>query len=450
MPTLSAGGIGSGLDVNSIVTQLMSLERRPLDNLNALSTKLDAQLSAYGQLKSSLSTFQSAMKGLSSADKFQVFSATSSDETLFTATADKNASAGSHSIEVLSLAKSHKLTSGMVGAPVYANATTSIGTTGTLEIVQNAAGTPRSFQIAVDGTNNTLAGIRDAINKASNNTGVVASVVNTGSASKLVLSAKEGGTANAITIGAGTTPSISTALGFETLAGNEAANATVKVDGISITSTTNVISSALTGVTLTLKKEGAAQTLDVAKDTSAVKDSVQKFVDAYNDVRKVIKTLGGKAASLDGETVLKSIERKLQTIFNTNAVGLTYSHTSQIGIKTDPKSGDISLDAAKLDDALTANYSAVAELFSHATEGFAVRFEAAAKEMISASGVIESRKEGITSRADYVSKQISNYEYRLSLTESRYRAQFTALDGLVSKLQSTGSFLSQQLSRLPG
>lgn len=450
MASLSAGGIGSGLDVSSIVTQLMSLERRPLDNLNALGTKLEAQLSAYGQLKSALSTFQGAMKGLSSADKFQVYTATSSDESLFTAKADKSAAAASHSIEVGVLAQAHKLTSGKLGAPSYGNAATSIGASGTLEITQDIGGTPRTFQITVDGTNDTLAGIRDAINNATNNSGVTASVVNTGSASKLVLSARNTGLANTITIGAGTTAAISTALGFETLAGNAAADASVKIDGLTITSASNVISTALTGVTLTLKKPGAPQTLDVAKDTAAVKGSVQKFVDAYNDVRKVIKTMGGSSGSLEGETVLKGIERKLQTLFNTSAMGLEFSHPSQIGIKTDPKTGDISLDGTKLDTVLAANYSAVANLFSHATEGVAVRFESAANEMISASGLIEIRKEGINSRVDDINKHISSYEYRLSQTEIRYRAQFTALDGLVSKLQSTSSFLSQQLSRLPG
>jgi flagellar hook-associated protein 2 len=109
---LSAGGIGSGLDVNSIVSQLMALERRPLDQLGEQKSDLNAKLSAYGQLKSAFSTFQSAMNGLSSADKFQVFSATSSNSNSFTATASSTASAAGHSIDVLALANAHKLSSG--------------------------------------------------------------------------------------------------------------------------------------------------------------------------------------------------------------------------------------------------------------------------------------------------------------------------------------------------
>ena len=214
MASLSASGVGSGLDVNGIVSQLMALERRPLDNLNALGTKLNSQLSAYGQLKSGLSTFQTAMKSLSNSDKFQVFSATSSNNDTFTATADKTATVAKYSIEVLSLAKNHKLTSGMAGSPSYANDSVSIGGTGILEITQDLSGIPRTFQVSIDNSNNSLAGIRDAINNATNNSGVRASIVNTGSESKLVLSANNTGLSNEISIGAGSSSGIVTALGF--------------------------------------------------------------------------------------------------------------------------------------------------------------------------------------------------------------------------------------------
>ncbi len=450
MASLTASGIGSGLDVNGIVSQLMSLERRPLDNLNALGTKLTSQLSAYGQLKSGLATFQTAMKGLSSADKFQVFSATTSNKDVFTATADKTAGITKHSIEVLSLAQAQKLTSGMSGAPSYANASTSIGVTGMLEITQDAGGTPRTFQIPIDGSNDTLGGIRDAINNSTTNTGVRASIVNTGTESKLVLSSKDTGLSNEITIGAGTSAAVSTALGFETLAGNAAADAHVKIDGVLISSSSNVISTALQGVALTLKSTGPVETLDVTRDITAVNTSVQKFVDAYNDIRKVIKTLGANDATLGGESVLKGIDRKIQSIFNTSAVGLTKKHVSEIGIKTDPKTGDISLDSTKLGVALADNYSAVAEIFSDSTQGFAVRFEAVARDMISATGLIETRKEGINSRISGIDKSRVTFEYRLTQRESMFRSQFSLLDGLISKLQTTGSFLTQQLASLPG
>ena len=176
---------------------------------------------------------------------------------------------------------------------------------------------------------------------------------------------------------------------------------------------------------------------------------MQKFTDAYNDIRKVIKTLGGSNATLDGESVLKGIDRKIQGIFNTSAVGLNIRHVSEIGIKTDPKTGDLSIDSTKLDDELTDSYSALADIFSHNTQGFAVRFESMAKDMVETNGLIDSRGESINSRIRDIGKRKSVVEYRLEQKERMFRSQFTLLDGLVSKLQTTGSFLTQQLARLP-
>ncbi len=443
---LSAGGIGSGLDVNGMVSQLMTLERRPLERLRAQKSDLDAKLSAYGQLKSALSTFKSAMSGLSATDKFQVFSVNSSNENSFTGSADSSASPATHSIQVEALANPHKLTSNNGGATSYADADTSIGTTGTLEIVQGSS----SFQVTIDSSNNTLNGIKTAINDAADNTGVTASIVNTGSESILVLNADNTGTANQISLGGATTASVATALDFGTIAGNEAADASVIVNGISITSSSNVITDAISGVTLNLNKAvpGVAETLTVARYTDKVKESVQKFVDAYNDLRGTIRTLGGEDATLQGDTGLLSLERQLQGVFNQGASGLSYGYLTEVGIST-TSSGDLTLDSSKLDEAINTNFSGLANLFADSSEGFAVRFESVANTLIASDGLIESRKTGINSRISAIEDRQENLEYRMGIIEARYLKQFSALDSLVSQLQSTGSFLSQQLASLP-
>lgn len=443
---LSAGGIGSGLDVNGMVSQLMTLERRPLEQLRAQKSDLDAKLSAYGQLKSALSTFKSAMSGLSATDKFQVFSVSSSNENSFTGSANSSASPAIHSIQVEALANAHKLTSNSGGATPYANADTSIGTTGTLEIVQGAS----SFQVTIDSSNNTLNGIKTAINDAVDNTGVTASIVNTGSESILVLNADNTGTANQISLGGATTASVATALDFGTIVGNEATDASVIVNGISITSSSNVITDAISGVTLNLNKAvpGVAETLTVARDTDKVKESVQKFVDAYNDLRSTIRTLGGEDATLQGDTGLLSLERQLQGVFNQGASGLSYGYLTEVGIST-TSSGDLTLDSSKLDEAINTNFSGLASLFADSSEGFAVRFESVANTLIASDGLIESRKTGINSRISAIEDRQENLEYRMGIIEARYLKQFSALDSLVSQLQSTGSFLNQQLASLP-
>jgi len=448
---LSAGGIGSGLDVSGIVSQLMALERAPLDRLNTQKDTLNAKLSAFGQLKSALSTFQTAMTGLSTADKFQVFSSVSSNPDSFTATANTAALAGVRSIEVLALANPNRITSGMDAGSTYADADTSIGVSGILEITQDIAGTPRTFQISLDGTNNTLNGIMDSINNAVENSGVTASIVNTGTASKLVLTSNDSGTANAITIDAGTTASVATALGFETIAGNEASDASVRIDGIAITSSSNTISDAISGVTLNLKQAapGVVESLNISRDTETVKASVQLFVDAYNDVRKVLDTLGGEEATLQGDNGLLNIERQLQSVLTKPAAGLSINYLSEIGIETDPKTGSLTLDSAQLDTAIGADYSGLANLFSDSTEGFAVRFGAMADSLIAADGLIELRTAGIDSSISSIEDRGLNLEFRLENIEARYRRQYSALDTLVAQMNSTGSFLSQQLGNLP-
>ena len=443
---LSAGGVGSGLDVNGIVSQLMSLERAPLDRLTTQKTELDAKLSAYGQLKSALSTFQTAMGGLSSLDKFQVFSVASSNEDSFTATADSAASVANHSISVEALANAHKFTTNDGGLTSYADANASIGTTGTLEIAQGAS----SFQITIDGTNDTLDGIKNAINDAADNTGVTASIVNTGTESRLVLTADDSGTANEISIGAATTASVATALDFGTIAGNEAANASVIVDGISISSSTNVITDAISGVSLTLKQAvpGVPETLNVARDDAKVKESVQTFVDGYNDLRRVIKSMGGENGTLQGDSGLLSIERQMQGILNNAASGLTYGYLSEVGITSNAE-GELTLDDSDFDAIVNSGFSDLADLFADSTEGFAVRFESMADGLIASDGLIKARETGINSTISSVEDRQLSLEYRLEIVESRYLRQFSALDSLIAQMNSTSSFLSQQLANIP-
>lgn len=443
---LSAGGIGSGLDVNGIISQLMALERQPLERLRAQRSQLDARLSAYGQLQSALSTFKNAMSNLGSTDKFQVFSAASSNEESFTATAGSAASVASHSIQVEALANAHKFTSNNSGGAGYADADTSIGTTGTLEIAQGGA----SFQITIDGTNNTLAGIREAINNAEDNTGVTASIVNTGSESILVLNANESGVDNEISVGAATTASVATALDFGTIAGNEARDASVIVNGIAISSASNVVTDAISGVTLNLHKAepGVIETLNVARDTDKVKESVQNFVDAYNDLRTTIRTLGGEDATLQGDTGLLSIERQLQAVFNQRNGSGVYGYLTEVGLST-AQDGSLTLDSTRLDAAINSNFADLANLFGHSTEGFAVRLETVADGLVASNGLIDARRDGISSRISSLDNRRENLEFRMEIIEERYTRQFSALDSLISQLQSTGSFLSQQLAALP-
>ena len=445
---LSVGGIGSGLDVDGIVSQLMTFERRPLNILDSLESSLKSQLSSYGRLKSALSTFEDAMGNLSSISKFQIHTATSSDENTFTASADANAAPGSYSVQVERLAEAHKLATTGVD---YA------GQTGTFTV--NVGST--SFDVTIDATNNTLEGIRDAINAAAGNDVVTATTVNADAGTELILTANDTGAANAITFTAGTLDP-STDIGLEsqnglTTPGDPASfsaanlDASVLIDGFSVTSSSNTMDNALNGVTLNLVQAdvGVAKTLTVTKDIEAVKNSVQEFVDSYNALRSTISDLGKKGGDLQGDSGLLSIERSLQNIFNVSPTGLDYDSLADVGITTNTD-GSLSLDSTELETQLSSNFSGVADLFANDNQGYAFRFDALAGELLQTDGLIDGRESSINSRIDSVGDRKDAMEYRMGLIEERLRKQFTALDSLIVEMNSTGSFLSQQLALLPG
>lgn len=445
MATLTALGVGSGLDINGIVSSLMAVERQPLNELSDRKKDYQAQLSAVGRLKSALSTFQSAMDGLGSFDKFKVFSASSANESVFTASASAAAAPGVYSIVVTQIAQAHKMASGLTG---IANESTSIGATGTLRISVGA----NSFSVVVDGTNNTLAGIRDAINGASANTGVTATVLNVsngtgGTESRLVLTSNNTGTANQLSV-SDVSGNVAAVLNMATITGKDARDAVLTVDNFNVTSGSNNVTGVIQGVTLNLVAAGTS-TLTIAHDTAAVKVSVEEFVSTYNSLRATISDL--KAGDLKGDNTLLSVQSLLRNELNTEPTGLTTTLTtlSEIGIKTE-RNGDLSLNASELEAALANDYDGVAQLMADDNQGYAFRLEALADEMLKIDGLIDSRTKGINARVDTLDGRIDNMEYRLTLIEARYRSQFTALDAMLTQMQSTSNYLSQQLPSLPG
>ncbi len=433
MANLSVGGIGSGLDVKGIVSQLMALERRPLDRLEKNEADLNSKLSAYGKLKSSLSTFQDAMKELSSLSKFKTFSTSSSDDAIFTSTADGTAASGTFSIEVTQLAQAEK---------VHAGGTYS-GEQGDLTFDVNG----QSITVTIDATNNTLEGIRNAINSAAGNDLVTATTINSDSGPQLILTGNETGAANTITA----TGSLAGTLNFQTMLGQGAQDAQVDIDGFTVSSSTNTVTNGITGITLDVSKTnvGAPETLTVTRDLDAVKESVQGFADTYNSLRSTIRDLGKKGGELQGDGGLLSIERQIQSIFNTSAVGLNFNHLSEVGITTGTD-GSLSVDTDRLDSALTSDFSGVAELFANNDQGYAYRFEAMAGLVLQTNGLLDTREDTINNNISSIQARQESFEYRLEMIEKRFNTQFGALDSLVASMSATGDFLAGQLANLPG
>ncbi len=450
MATIQSPGVGSGLDVNNIVSQLMAIERRPLNILNQKQSIIEAQISAYGQLKSKVSSFQSAMSELGSLSKFQTFAPESSDETVSTATADSTAEAGSFDINVTALAASQKLASGP-----FADSGAVVG-----EGIMTLSVGADSFSVTIDGTNNTLSGIRDAINNASDNTGVSATIINDDLGSRLILTSDDTGTSNSLTVtvsgdsvGSDTDTSGLSALVYDVSGGvtnlsqvTAAADAVLTIDGFTVTSASNAVQGAIAGVTLNLEKIGNAK-IDIVRDDEKIKESVQAFADAYNELRDEIDLQ--RAGQLEADSTLLSMENQLLGVLNAGAAitGSSYTFLVEVGVSVD-KEGRMQVDDSDLTTALNTNFNSFANLFAAADEGFAARFETIADQFLADNGLIDAREDGLKIRSDRIDDDKIRMELRLELIETRIRAQFTALDTLVSSLSATGNFLTQQLDLL--
>lgn len=390
---ISAPGVGSNLDVNGIVSQLMAVERQPLALLAKRESDYQAKLSAYGTLKSALASFQTVMEGMADGSKFQALTANPADTSVLTATANASAKAvpGSYSIEVEQLAQQQKIRS-----EGFANTASMVGS-GTLTIQYgNYDSGTNSFTlngakpaqtVTIDPSNNTLAGVRDAINIA--NIGVSATIINDGSSNRLVLTSKDTGAASSIKItvadddGANLDAAGLSRLAFDPVAAagtgknltevQAAQDAKLEIDGITISKGSNTITDAIEGVTLNLLKSNlnTPTTLAVARDGTGVKAAVEAFVKSYNSINQTLADLSSYNAAakrggiLQGDSAALSIQTHIRATLSA-AVGGTGSgidSLSQIGVAFQ-KDGSLALDPTKLQKALDNGFDGIAGLFA--------------------------------------------------------------------------------------
>ncbi len=389
---ITANGVGSGLDIEGLVTQLVAAERSPAQNrLNRQELQLKAKISAFGALKGSLSTFQAALSSLTDAQRFMARKVTVSQAGILTATAGTGAVAGSYDVEVTQLARSHSLASGL-----YTSTGDVLGT-GTLTLrlgttdYDPLTDTYNSFTansgtatatITIDASNNTVAGVRDAINAA--NIGAKASIVNDGTGYRLLLTSGATGVNNSLQISvADDDGNHSDAAGLSALAFNGVAThmtqtvaaqeAALTINGLAVTSASNTVSGAIDDVVLNLTAltSGSPVSISVAQDTATVKAEVVAFVAAYNSFMDTVNSqtafdattqVGG---ALLGDATLRTITRQIRELVGNAVPGLNGALTSfaAIGIVTE-SDGKLTLNNARFDSALAANFDGVAGLFA--------------------------------------------------------------------------------------
>ena len=455
MAGLTSSGIGSGLDINGLVSQLVAAEKaNPQKQITRAQTATVTSISALATLKGAMATFNTSLDPLKSIDVFASRTATSSDQEFFSASATKGAASGVYDVQVEQLASAHQLSSN-----AFASGQSHVVGTGTLTVNVGA----KTFSVEVGSSGNTLASIRDAINQSTGNQGAVtATIVNAADGAHLVLSSVATGAANSISVSQSGGDGGLAALEYNPqLTTNyrelrAATDAEAYIAGELQTSSTNLFLEAVDGVNITLLKAdpGEVKTVTVANDSAATTSKVKAFVEQFNALTKQMTSLRGydpvtkKGGPLLGDAMLRAIESEMRTKLVDPVAGTTgaYQTLASVGITTQ-KDGSLKLDTEKLGAAMTADFDGVAKLFG-SENGVAARMSAALTPRLATDAELDARTKSLNTKSLAIQKQQEQLEARMVKIEARYRAQFNSLDSLLSKLQGTSSYLSSQLAQI--
>ena len=479
MSGLSVPGIGSGLDINSLVERLMAVERQPLTALATKKGMIESKISALGQIRSSLDALKTAAQRMTTQDKLLTLKTTVADTSIATVSTSNSATPASFSLEVEQLASAQKLSS-----PEFASASSSLGNAAgsvTIEFGTYSAGVytlnpdRAAFTVNVEAAKMTPEGIRDAINQA--NKEVSASLVNSGTGVMLVLTnAKTGANQHMRLSVSDPDGNNSDNAGLSQLAYNPAASvgngknmservaaqdARVKIDGISITSRTNTLDQSIAGLTISLLKtnDDSPTTMTTTRDDSQVKTAVNSFITAYNNLNKLVRDLTKydatkkEAAILNGESTVRNVLSQVRGLLSRQYGSTSLPTLSELGITTQ-SDGSIRLDATKFDSTFSSKRDAVVALFTQSTggtegDGFAGTVEDLITSLTDNNGLLDARTDGLNASLKNLNSKEDQIEARLSQIEQRYRTQFVTLDRNLNSLQSLSAYLQQQLASIP-
>ena len=458
MASISFGGLGNGVDFGQVITQLVAIERLPIDNLNKRKNTLQSKLTDYGSIADKLLALQRAGDALRLPTAFDRSSATVSDQTALTASAASTAPPGSYLIRVTQLAQSHQVIN--KAATAVASPTTDIvsGASATFTF-RAGSGTDQTVTL---GNAATLQDLQTGINNLG--TGVTASIINAGSdttpAYRLILTATASGASNGVTIVAdGTTLDFANGSGTGGVDTLQAAQDAIAILGdptrnpVTLQRSSNVITDAIPDVTLSLTKTTgtSAVSVNVTRDNGAVKDNIKKFVTAYNDIVTFVQketaydATTKTGALLYNESTVKGFVSQIRQALSASISGLTiYRSTGEVGFKTN-RDGTITLEDAKLDSALSTNYNAVKSLFINQTTvaGVAQQVNQAIDAINDVvSGSLTGRKSSLTKQINSLADQISRKETAISAFEERLKVQYAKLDSLLSQLKGQSNFLT--------
>lgn len=440
MASITALGVGSGLDLTGLLDQLQEAERGKLDPIERQMETQKTKISAFGQLQSALSSFQDAAKTLNDPSLFQSLSTNVKGEAV-TATANGEALPGSYNVSVEQLATAGTLATRAVESesePLVAEAT---------QLTLRFAGDAEDFEgLKIDiAADSSLDDIRDAIN-ATADSGVSASIIFDGEGYRLALSSTQTGaeaSVSAIEFG-----DVLTADVIE--AGQDAK---LSVNGVAITSANNAVEGAIQGVTLNLQETGDTR-VAVEQNTRAVREAITDFVDAYNDLKTTMGELTsfnaetGVAGELNGDGTVRSVESQLRRVLSGGVEG-EFSLLSDIGI-TLQRDGSLSIDEDELDAAIVGQQDALSAFFAGSTKegGLAGQLNATVDQLLGSNGAVKGAISGAEGRIESLTERHARMEKSIEQTIARYRTQFAQLDGMVAQMNQTSEYLTQQFDAL--
>ncbi|MDO6641100.1 flagellar filament capping protein FliD [Shewanella sp. 5_MG-2023] len=448
---LTATGIGSGLDINTIVGVLVDAEKLPKEALfDKTEETLDAKVSAIGTLKSKLATFQDALEKLTDPEALNIRKVLTGDSIYFGATADKTAQTGNYQIQVEQLASSHKVAGENIADPSIP-----VGQ-GSLDLSVNG----EAFSVDIEDTD-SLEDIANKINSADDNSGITATIIKSDAGSRLVFSSDETGTDNEVSVIANDTAGsgLNDMFGSGNLTTlSDAKNSIVYIDGQKVTSQSNEVKDAIVGVTLSLTEADMSKTstLRIEQDDESVKENIQGFVDAYNSLIDSVSDLSKydaeteQAAALQGDSMIRSIESQMRNMISDRvdvdgqAVALY-----DIGIETD-RYGKMTVNSDKLDTALSENMDLVEGLFATPVTGLANRLDTMIEGYVKTGGLIDSRNNSFTSEKSRLDDQREAFSLKMEMLEARLFKQFNAMDLIVATMNQQSSGLVDRLNSLPG
>ncbi len=470
MATITSLGIGSGIDINSIVTQLVALERRPLQLMKNDATRLQTQVSSFGRMQSLYSGLQTASNALTDATLWSRSTATSSDASVVTSSGGNGAAAGNYAITVQALASSQTLASGST----FAAASSLVGS-GTLNFQLgswNADQTaftdkPDSASVSVELTaTDTLQTLRDKINAGA--TGVTASIVSDATGVRLSLRSASTGAENGfrITAAEGAAPGLAR-LAYDPMSAvsdmqlkQSAGNARAVINGIAVVSASNELSGVIEGLTLRLRKESATPVdVAVSSDRTAVTAAVKTFADAYNELARYLSEQtrfepGSQTGGpLQGDSAVTSLQSRLRGPLNAiSGASTTFARLSDAGVELQ-RDGTLKINQSKLDSA-TDKLDELQKAFTNtdlanpANNGFARRFSELAGQVLSSDGSLSTRTAGLKKLIDKNTDNQVRLNDRVERFQQRLVQQYTAMDATVARLNSLQSYVSQQMAAL--